>query len=99
MFALIPPYVRLFPTDDRGPHGPNMPKIRLIPAPNAFRIAVMDSRRKRTGVALDRIGFVQISPLRTRVSLDIFALRTWLRSGALPTKPLIKLLSNLIHLN
>ncbi|MFP3038980.1 MAG: 30S ribosomal protein S16 [Candidatus Hodgkinia cicadicola] len=70
-----------------------MTKVRLIPSQNIFYISVMDSKQKRTSNPIERLGFIQLNRQVVRASLDLMALRGWLNSGAIPTKPLVKALT------
>ncbi|MFP3018996.1 MAG: 30S ribosomal protein S16 [Candidatus Hodgkinia cicadicola] len=69
-----------------------MTRIRLVPISNVYHISVSPVRNKRNGRSLERIGFVQTQRKFTRLCVNVLALKAWLNSGALPSKPLVKLL-------
>ncbi|MGP1917074.1 MAG: 30S ribosomal protein S16 [Candidatus Hodgkinia cicadicola] len=73
-----------------------MIRIRLVPNSNHYDISVMNVRTKRNGYSIERIGFVQIQHQFTRLCINISALKAWLNDGALPSKPLVKLLGGLM---
>jgi len=55
-----------------------------------YRIVVADSRRKRDGAYLERIGFY--NPTTKICSLNIFSILSWLKKGAKPTPVICGLL-------
>jgi small subunit ribosomal protein S16 len=72
----------------------NMVKIRLMrtgtqKAP-AYRLVVVDSRRKRTGGYIESLG--SINPHADNHQLDTERARHWLSTGAQPTASAIQLL-------
>ncbi|XXM93299.1 MAG: 30S ribosomal protein S16 [Candidatus Hodgkinia cicadicola] len=71
-----------------------MVKIRLIPRRTSQNIVVADSRRARGAKAIDKLGVVCTRRAMLCVSIDIIALKSWLRAGALPTRALARLLVN-----
>ncbi|AUG34187.1 30S ribosomal protein S16 [Candidatus Hodgkinia cicadicola] len=71
-----------------------MVKIRLIPRRTSRNIVVADSRRARNAKLIDKLGVVCVKRNAPCVSIDIIALRFWLRAGALPTHAAARLLVN-----
>ncbi|MGP1911460.1 MAG: hypothetical protein ACTS4T_01485 [Candidatus Hodgkinia cicadicola] len=59
----------------------------------------MNVRTKRNGCSIERMGLVQIQHQFTHLCDDISTLKAWLNDVALPSKPLVKLLSGLMDLN
>ncbi|XXN19733.1 MAG: 30S ribosomal protein S16 [Candidatus Hodgkinia cicadicola] len=71
-----------------------MVKIKLVPRREVSHIIIADSRRTRNAKAIDKIGLVSLKRGIPCVSIDIIALKMWLRVGALPTKAVTRLLVN-----
>ncbi|AIC63848.1 30S ribosomal protein S16 [Candidatus Hodgkinia cicadicola] len=71
-----------------------MVKIRLIPGRTSQSIVVADSRRARTAKVIDKLGVVCVKRNSPCVSINVMALKSWLRAGALPTHAAARLLVN-----
>ncbi|ATY93594.1 30S ribosomal protein S16 [Candidatus Hodgkinia cicadicola] len=71
-----------------------MVKIKLVPRREVSHIVIADSRRATNAKAIDRIGLAGLKRGVPCVSIDITALKFWLRAGALPTKAAAKLLAS-----
>ncbi|XXN13766.1 MAG: 30S ribosomal protein S16 [Candidatus Hodgkinia cicadicola] len=71
-----------------------MVRIRLVPKRESKHIVVADSRRARDAKAIDKLGIVSTKRGLPCVSIDIVALRSWLKAGALPTRSVAKILAN-----
>ncbi|MFP3039076.1 MAG: 30S ribosomal protein S16 [Candidatus Hodgkinia cicadicola] len=73
-----------------------VPRIRLVPVSDVYHISVLNARTKRNGLPLERIGFMQTHRQFARLCINISAFKAWLNSGALPSKPVLKLLEGLM---
>ncbi|XXM90121.1 30S ribosomal protein S16 [Candidatus Hodgkinia cicadicola] len=71
-----------------------MVKIRLVPRSKSYHIVVADARRARDAKTIDILGSMSWVRCARRISINMDALKSWLRVGALPTRAVIKLLTN-----
>ncbi|AUI38900.1 30S ribosomal protein S16 [Candidatus Hodgkinia cicadicola] len=71
-----------------------MVRIRLIPRRTTQNIVVADSGRARNAKVVDKLGVVRVKRNALRVSIDVMALKSWLRAGVLPTRAAARLLVN-----
>jgi len=55
-----------------------------------YRIVVIESKRRRDGLAIKEVGVY--SPIKNQVKLDVDTIKFYLNNGAQPTKTVLNLL-------
>ncbi len=72
-----------------------MTKIKLIPNKHSKQIMIMDSRSHKNGKIIEKIGVLcaDANGIKlNKLNINTNSLKHWLAQGALPTKPVLKLL-------